>query len=743
MQIRPLFLLSLVFTITIPVQATLVAGSEKGVTAPVPDVAAFSQDYARIASDGDSFLAVWTDRTRFNSGDIHGARVTADGKRAGDDVLPIAVTTEHEAFAAVAFGGGRYLVVWTAATMLRGRFVASDGTMSAAFDIAPLNDAFRPQVVFNGSRFLLVWPTTTMFRGALVDTNGTVLKTFDIASTAQTLFEPAVAAANGGVQFVSSITDFNGVPTENGYPGDVGLTPIDANGTVGTRTVIVPATTPVFDLRAASSGNEFAVAWSTAIGIPGGTVRAVRVTPAGAGAIEVIPSEGMWLHDVGADGAGFFVIYGADSTKHLRRLGSATSAVVATPATPNSVLDVASNGARTLALVRGTPRLGSELSAAGADLYVSRLDTQEVEPLVVAPRHQSLPDVAAAGDLRLAVWSEYIGSERRLGIAASRLDAAGNAIDVNGIDLHASVSSSVGPRVASNGTDWLVAWASEGKLHVSRIAHDGTLIDAEPLVITNQVFGNDVAVSWDGTQYVVVFFRGDYFRVPRTTVHAARVSAQGTIAAPELTLFPETAANELPSIASGPDGSLVVWRQGVNLRGVLLSRSGTVTPVGLPATFTLSHPAVAWNQGTFLVAAGFRGPSGDELQWLLVSGTGVVRTPLSTFPDLAIDTTNGSPSVELEPYADGLLVYWNPSANDTVYAARINSEGILADTPKAVGTTLEGSLTFGASHTRNLGAAGNMVVYARRIGHTTRETARVYSRTVLSVVGNPRRRAVR
>jgi hypothetical protein len=737
MQIRPYVLLSLLFALTLPVQATLVPGSEKGVTAPVPDVAAFGQDLGRIASNGDSFLAVWID---LSSSDVHGARVTAEGKREDDDVLPIAVTEAHETQVAVAFGAGRYLVVWSAETVLRGRFVAPDGTMSDPFDIAPLADPFRPQVVFNGHRFLVMWPTGPAFRGALVDMTGGVLKTFDIAPTAQTNFQPTIAAAGGTFQFVSSITDPGGVPYDDGYPGDVGVTPIDENGTVGTRVLVAPPETPVLELRAVSSGDGFALAWSTAVRGPGGTVRAVQVTPAGAGAIESIPSEGMYLHDVGADSGGGFVIYGNDSTKYLRRLGSGTSDVVVTPATPTTVLDVASNGARTLVLVRGNPRVGYDFGAAGGDLYVTRLDTREIEPLVLAPRHQSLPDVAAAGDLRLAVWCEYIGSERRLGIVGSRLDAAGNALDLSGIDLHVSLYAPVGARVASNGTDWLVTWADTGTLYGTRIAHDGTPIDMAPVQLASHVYSNDVAVSWDGTQYVVVFSRGYYFHWLNTSIHAVRVPAQSTGAVSEVTLA-TISTNEWPAIASGPEGSLVTWRGGGSLRGALLSRTGTVTPLGFPAGI-LSPPTVAWNEGTFLVAAGFRGSLGDEIQWLLVSDTGVVRTPLSPFVDLALGSNGGSSSLELEPYADGFLLYWNPTANDTVYAARISGEGVLTDPPKAIATTLGSYLSL-RGYLRSLGAAGNLVVYARRIGHPTRETARVFSRVVQSVAGQPRRRAVR
>ncbi|MFL6245655.1 MAG: hypothetical protein ACJ74H_06500 [Thermoanaerobaculia bacterium] len=725
MQIRPLLFLSLF--LTFPLGAALVVDREHGVTTPVIDVAAFSQTGAHLASDGDSYLAVWIDQTSLlGSGDVHGALIDSNGKRISDDVLPIAVTPDDEPQVAVAFGGDRYLVVWPTANMLHGRFVARDGSMSNVFDVAPMDlGSTQPQIAFNGSRFLVTWFNDAVFRGALLDTNGTVLKTFDIASRQQTSIDGPTVAANGMFHFISSITDFNGTPTENGYPGDVGVTPIDAEGNVGARTVVAPATTPVFDLRAVSSGNDFVIAWSTAIGIPGGTVRAVRVTPTGAGAVEIIPTEGMYLHDVGVDGGGFFVIYGADTAKFLRRLGTTNSTAVAVPPTQNAIVDVAGS----LAIVRGKGRVGFEWGPAGADLYVTRLDTGDIEPLVVAPRHQEAPDVAAAGDLRLAVWTEYIGSERRTGIIGVRLSASGESLDPNGIDLHGSVYQPLGPRVASNGTDWLVIWVDSSNVYGVRVAHDGSLMDAVPMLIAAGIYReSEIAVSWDGTQYVVIYFKGQYLRGVRTTTRAARVPAQGPITAPELTLSAE-GANELPSIASSPQGSLVVWRGGSFLNGGLLSPGGTFAPVAFPATASPSpRPSVAWNRGTFLVAA----PFGEQVQWLLVSDTGVVRTPLSTFLDIATEIVIGYPSVEVEAYGEGFHVYWKGKGDDTVYAARINDQGVLTDGAKAVGTSLPG-------YAPSFGATGNMVVYARRIG---RENARVFVREIEYVTGKPRRRAV-
>jgi hypothetical protein len=743
-------ILSLVLTLTLPLSAALVPGSEKPVTAPVTDVAAYDQSDARIASDGDSFLAIWIDHAITGPGDVLAMRVSPNGTRFGDEPIRIAATPDDESQAAIAWGAGRYLVVWSTPTALRARFAGSDASLSATFDIEALpHGATRPQVAFNGHVFLVVWSNGfgATFRGALIDPNGTVLQKIDVAPTAQTVDDFAVVAAGGAFQFVSAITDFGGVPTGNGFPADIGLTRIDENGTVGTRVVVAPSSSPVFTLSAASRNDEIAIGWVTALAIPGASVRTVRVTPAGAGAIESYPANGEVLEDVVADASGFLVFYGKGNVHFLHRLGSTTvpRTINVSPAAEIEVLDAASNGSNTVVVSRTLGAPGFEHGPAGGDLFSASLRVPGGDWLVVAPRHQMFPDIAAATDLRLAVWCEYAGDVNRRNIFASRLDANGLPLDPAGFNLGVILLNATPPRVASNGTDWLITWVDGTTVYGVRVSHSGTRLDAEPFVIAADVLtGSSVAVTWDGTQYVVVYQRGQFLRGLRATIRAARVSPEGAIA-PELTLSAE-ASNELPTIASGSDGSLVVWRSGPFLQGALLSRTGTTTPISLPATSPAGlRPTVAFNAGTYLVAAPVTGSFGTELQWTLVSAAGNVSVPSTAFvhvdSTVTIDTY-GSPSVELEPFGDSFLLYWNGVGHTreqrfaTVYSARISRDGVLADAPVPIGTTL-------ADLWSTLGASGATVVYARPIGHPVREITRVFSRTMQVVAGNPRRRAVR
>ncbi|HEX2062324.1 MAG TPA: hypothetical protein VHK90_16420, partial [Thermoanaerobaculia bacterium] len=456
-------------------------------------MAPFDQAVARLASDGDAFLAVWADRDLGGSGDIHAARLDSHGARIDVHPLVIASSGEDDNRPAIAWGADRYLVVWSTPTSVAARFVARDGRLSDAIVLATGGTALtRPHVAFNGRVFLVVWEAPGLqFRGAIVDTNGRVVHAFDVVTAELTWPEVALVSVGGTFYFVTAKIDPSGTPGPNGFPADVGATPIDENGVAGTRITIAPATTPVFDLTAAARRDDFLVAWTTARGIGGAQVRYATVTAAGAQPVQSFVTDLQFLHDVAAAGSGYVLIYGDDHAKFVRRAGGTTSTPLpAPPNTQSSVLDAASNGARTLAIVRGFARLGFEFGPAGGDLYVTRVDdeTNLLTPLVVAPRHQQSPDIAAAGDVRLAVWCEYVGSDRALSVVASRIRADDVVIDPEGIDFGVDVYHPTRPRVASNGTEWFAVWVDMRTLYGARIERGGAV--TAPIRIASDVFEN-------------------------------------------------------------------------------------------------------------------------------------------------------------------------------------------------------------------------------------------------------------
>jgi len=727
-----------------PARATLVLSSEAPVTDSQLDTAPFDQTNARLATDGSSFLAVWVDHSLTGAGDIHASRVDGAGARADDDPLPVAKTDADEDHPAVAWGTERYLVTWSSPGMVQARLIAPDRAMSAVIDIEAVDRLTEPKVAFNGRVFLVVWSGPGLrYRGAIVDPDGSVVRRFDAGSAEHNWPEIDLVAARGAFHLVTAVTDFNGSPNANGYPADVGYTPFDENGTAAARVVAVPAQTPVFDLRAAAGAGDFLIAWTTARGIAGAQIRDVRVTAGGPGEVESLGAEMMYVQDVVADGSDFLLLFGDERSKLLRRAGTPAQTAIATPSDLSTILDAASANGQTVFVIRLLGRIGLEFGPAGGDLYLSRLDAPADQPLAIAPHHQSSPDIAGDDEVRLAVWCEYLAAGRRLGVVAARVTAFGSAL-TEGIDLGANVYHPAAPRVAASPEGWLVVWAEAKQVYGARVSRDGTPMQAAPFIIAGDVFeSTEVDVTWDGASYVVIFCRGQFIRGLRTTVRALRVSTGGAVDPAEVTLSEEM-GNEFPAVASGGEGALAVWRGGVQLRGAMLSRSNTVTPVVFPITLAaLPRPAVAWNGATFLVASPFSGASGAEIEWMLVSSTAVVSLP--TASSLAIGTgpgTYGYPTVALDADGDRFVLAFNGVAPDrdarsaVVYAAMIDGAGRLAQPPVPAASTI-------VEFTPAMAVSGRTIIYARKIGHLTRELSRVFTREIREETRQARRRSVR
>jgi hypothetical protein len=127
----------------------------------------------QVASDGTNFLVVWTDNRNYgiagNYNDIYGQRVDGSGTLLGAN-FPISPLPRYQAFAAIGYGGGRYLVTWfdspdsnyTGSDIdLYAALVDSAGTVTSQFPIstAPGQQAFwNPNgISFDGTNFLVVW----------------------------------------------------------------------------------------------------------------------------------------------------------------------------------------------------------------------------------------------------------------------------------------------------------------------------------------------------------------------------------------------------------------------------------------------------------------------------------------------------------------------------------------------------------------------------------------------------------
>ena len=148
---------------------------------------AAEQSFPDVASDGENFLAVWSDTQRDSIAraySIRGARFTADGTLL--DPTPIWLGCPADGSRpAVAFGGGCYLTVWYDAEGISAKRITPAG---AVLDSAPLRITdpgtpfYHTDVAFGDSVFLVVWQVLSpaVIHACRVTPAGVVLDTIPL-----------------------------------------------------------------------------------------------------------------------------------------------------------------------------------------------------------------------------------------------------------------------------------------------------------------------------------------------------------------------------------------------------------------------------------------------------------------------------------------------------------------------------------------------------------------------------------
>ncbi|WPB80738.1 hypothetical protein KYC5002_16580 [Archangium violaceum] len=190
-----------------------------------------------------------------------------------------------------------------------------------------------------------------------------------------------------------------------------------------------------------------------------------------------------------------------------------------------------------------------------------------------------------------------LGSEARLSSGVS------SPFDVSRPVLEAQRTGSPGPSVAFDGKVYLVVWRDErtGGVFGSRVKPNGHILDPAgiPLNLTTGISGGRPRVAYDGTQFVVVWVSSD-------GIFGAHVEGDGDVRR-HFTLGFSDEAGGPPGIActkklclvvftfSGDDENVVVAAR-LDSRGTVLDRR-SLSP-GFNNAF---DPAVAWDGRQFLV----------------------------------------------------------------------------------------------------------------------------------------------
>jgi uncharacterized protein (TIGR03382 family) len=580
---------------------------------------------------------------------------------------PITTNEGRQYDPAVASNGTVWLVVWTDALEpgIYGTRIANGSSTpldTSGIAISPGGiDAREPAVASNGAGFLVAWQrmdhsppqTRSTIHAARVTGAGAVtdpasLAITDLMGPDDSAAYPAVAS--NGTDYLVAWQDNRGTTYRSVYGS---LVSASGSGPVANGFLVADAPMLQGYPAVASNGANYLVVWQDERnGLTNIDIYGARVTSAG----------------VVQDPAGFAITGLANQTE---------------PA-------VASSGGGYLVAWSDNRNTATEDDIYGARVAANGTVTDASGiPIAIAANRQYAVAVTNTAAGYLVGWSDFSPGQR---VYAARVEnGVVPAADANGILLAAGHNEDH-LALAFNGTEVLAAWWSHGATNedfdvaVRRIAADGSLVDANPTVVSaapSHQYGAKIAASASG--FLVVWSDG---RDPASSwleVLGTRVSTTGTVLDVNGLQITSNATGyvESPNVASNGTDYLVVFDRSPGMTGTRVLANGTMPDgVGFLIRTGIGSAAVGSDGVGYLVVGGYTaftpgGPDGDydgQLEGALVSAAGVVG------PSITVSNAPGhqfSPSIASTKVAGEYLVVWQDErhrvmTSSDIYGARIS-----------------------------------------------------------------------
>ncbi len=524
--------------------------------------AQFRPQSPRVASDGTGYLVAWSERRPPPSWYIYGARLTAHGALVdpGSVMLSPSTALSNLYDEGIASAGGQYLVNWATG----GVMVTSQGAITPSSLTGSV-------VASNGSSYLLVDGTPGAMRGQLVSAGGTPAGAGDFLLSSAADASNFMAASDGS----SFLALWVQGPTTG--PRALYGTFVSAQGVASNPGGVVIASdfTDRADLALSYASPGYLLAWTdTRHGgsVPYSTIRAARISPQGI-VLDAIPrviapgAHRQSAPSVAASAAGYLVAW--SDARHL----------------DTTDLDIR----------------GARVSPSGTLLDVDGLSISD------APGPQLQPSAASTGTGYYVAWEDA-----RAGTAGqvfgARVTAQGVVADAAGVRVAPAVSTAFAPSVASNGTDYFVAWEDRGVggdsnirgAHVSAsnvVAPSVTLCSAAnaqlaPSAASN---GNNYLVAWD-----------DRRTSSDADVFATVVAADGTVFATDgVAISTDVGKQQMPTAAAVGDDYLVAYEDGPTVVARRVTGAGTVldpSAIAIAGGAAVENPTAGSDGTRYLVA---------------------------------------------------------------------------------------------------------------------------------------------
>ena len=318
-------------------------------------------------------------------------------------------------------------------------------------------------------------------------------------------------------------------------------------------------------------------------------------------------------------------------------------------------------------------------------------------PVLVASGDQSAPDVARAGGTSLVVWQDGRDSPTTgTDIYAARVSSTGALLDPGGVPVCAVNGPQEFPKVASDGTGFLVVWQDDmdgdniWQVRAARVTTDGGMPDGAGVVVAVGSLKTPYPdVAWAGTHYLVAWHHSP--DGVELDLHVARVGADGVLIDSVPVVADDAAGSQdSASLAHGATQTLLAYRDpagGTYIKALFVQADGTPSVPFLIANApgTQKSPAVAFGGGLFLVAwEDYRDGASPDIYAARVQPDGTVIESGAT-PHIAVSVSFGASAKAPSLAFDGgaFVAAWEDDRNVAtgydVCSARVMIDGTVVD----------------------------------------------------------------
>jgi hypothetical protein len=646
----------ILFAIVRVAQAADVLGPERPVSRPVYAPPAGTQRPGAVASDGSNFLVVWSDEAAGRAG-LYVGHVAANGAVAPIPQLPLRSGTIVRDISAC-WTGSRYLITWNddAAQSAMVATVSRDGELLT-----------EPRVLLQGARviqgglasngrhaFLVYFALPSIaIQGALLDSTGVLIRTAIPTPASFTNFDilgDSIKVATDGRDFAFFWSTIVYVPLSTTGPVASATPPplmrpvqtfhvarLSDSGDSLDSGVVIATTGQTGGFGVAFGASRYSLAaMERPSGVPAPDVAILRRIIVDSQTLQShelpqVPTTG-FSASVAWNGEAFIAYWMRYSSNFfeldtLRFDGASESgppqiAIAASGQRLATTPFLASNGMNVLAVWMDSSR--SAINGLGADIFAAMLDNEARAPILAelaafpiafSSRSQTMPAIATSGLISIVAWLEHTMDDNRGRLLATRLAADGSALDAEPIDIADALVDVNRIEAAFIGSGFFVVWSQADTVY-------GRMIDGSGKKSAILSFGSGTwpSIAANGSVALVVFQRA-------ADIVGIRVSPRGDMIDTTPLVVGAQRYGYSPDVAANVTDFLVVWTEGSdywqfpspNLRDVVGARvtgAGSVdaSPIAIATGPQDQSGAVVASDGRdYLVVYLLGNPAGSGL----------------------------------------------------------------------------------------------------------------------------------